>query len=170
MIQIKKHKLKLPNWFTKYGGLIISSLFFICGAIAFFGIFGQGLEMYGGRNWISTEGKIISSSIETTHFSRGGGYDYLGKVQYEFTVDGKIYKGDTLSLPNYRESREEIVIQKLAPYPAGAKTVVYYDPTAPDHSALIQPVLNWIYLIIFIPISLLIMLVSLFMLKASWDL
>ena len=95
--------------------------------------------------WQSVSANITSSNITSIYHSPNSAitnhkntHDYKIDIQYQYTIEGTIYTGNTLyaGLPNiintYLEAKK---IQET--FPVGAKTKAYYNPNNPQQSALL---------------------------------
>jgi hypothetical protein len=94
-------------------------------------------EVQGAKTWRTTSGTITRSEIRAV---KKRDLDNREKVRsapsiaYEYTVNGKRYSGERISLAEIiPESDIEAI---LARYPLGAQVMVYYDPSNPRRAVL----------------------------------
>lgn len=94
-------------------------------------------EVQAAKNWIATTGKVTRSEVralknrEMENRARIRNQPF---VSFEFTVQGKRYTGDRISLGEYISEGD--IEATLARYPVGAQVTVYYDPHNPQRSVL----------------------------------
>lgn len=119
--------------------IIRGVLFVIIGSL----IFIPALRMLGliveGVNWPSTQGRIVSASLE--HFWLSKGEDAMGQVYaphfiYTYTVGGKTFYSDGWRLyPEWTLSKKRAQSQ-LAKFPVRSDVEVFYRPADPRWSVL----------------------------------
>jgi len=84
--------------------------------------------------WPSTEGTVISGSVETSHSTKGGSKSWP-VIRYSFSVKGVEYESDRYSSTVARGSSfwaKEVVEN----HPAGSTIRVFYNPDDPSKSLL----------------------------------
>lgn len=101
--------------------------------IAFFGI--QGLiRVKASLDWPSTQGKVISSSVEQNSNSKST--TYHAEILYEFDVNGTTFKGNCVSYGDYGSSNPSHAQQIVNRYPKYMSVIVHYMPGNPGESLL----------------------------------
>jgi hypothetical protein len=89
-------------------------------------------------------GKVIATSINDMGDPGSTYPDFEPVIQYEYTVDGIRYVGDTYQVKEFgnrtgfREWAEKVVSR----YPVGKACTVYYNPRSPDKCTLVKPNLD----------------------------
>lgn len=122
--------------------------FIIIVCLIFFGI-GIGMlvklaKHYGklqqSKNWLSTNGKIISSDLDAQISTDDDGYQtttYLAKVFFTYEVNGNSYESDRVNFDyGMRTSNVRKPQSVVEQYPTGSDVTVYYDPENPQQSVL----------------------------------
>lgn len=117
---------------------ILSGIFLILIGI---GSIWAGAKMSGWRKitsqWTKTSAKLISKHIGEKKILPGTSLsNFRIYVDYEFTVNGKTYRGNTLNLVEL-ENGEEAMLMKTAErliQKIGDHLVVYYNPANPLQS------------------------------------
>jgi hypothetical protein len=122
--------------------------FIIIVCLIFFGI-GIGMlvklaKHYGklqqSKNWLSTNGKIISSDLDAQISTDDDGYQtttYLAKVFFTYEVNGNSYESDRVNFDyGMRTSNVRKPQSLVEQYPTGSDVTVYYDPENPQQSVL----------------------------------
>jgi len=122
--------------------------FIIIVCLIFFGI-GIGMlvklaKHYGklqkSKNWLSTNGKIISSDLDAQISTDDDGYQtttYLAKVFFTYEVNGNSYESDRVNFDyGMRTSNVRKPQSVVEQYPTGSDVTVYYDPENPHQSVL----------------------------------
>jgi hypothetical protein len=90
------------------------------------------------ESWPTAAGRVVHSDVARQRKPRGT--RYWPDVRYEYTVDGRAYKGRQLTAWEKRFSIEEPGEARrwAARYPQGAEVTVYYDPDDP-HDGVLEP-------------------------------
>jgi hypothetical protein len=89
--------------------------------------------------WPSASGTVLKSRISrSTTFIKGRNVTrYTPLVDYEYSVNGKQYKGKEIMFgwaPNYRsEGRAQAYMDR---YPAGSQVTLFYNPSKPREAVL----------------------------------
>ena len=122
--------------------------FIIIVCLIFFGI-GIGMlvklaKHYGklqqSKNWLSTNGKILSSDLDAQISTDDDGYQtttYLAKVFFTYEVNGNSYESDRVNFDyGMRTSNVRKPQSVVEQYPTGSDVTVYYDPENPQQSVL----------------------------------
>jgi preprotein translocase subunit SecF len=102
-------------------------------------------KLGSSRNWESTEGTVVSASIEeiyrnNTQQNQVGdqSFNYKVTISYQYKVGGQTFTGDQLTagLPNIVSNRVDAddLLQKYVP---NASAEIFYNPKQPNESALI---------------------------------
>lgn len=132
-------------WFAgmMIGKLYIASSFFafISAYIYFWHLF----KLYKAKKWEKTEGVIVNHKVDkfdVENGSRGTVERYRPYYLYEYTVNGKTYKNDQLGVlkKDFSEPKEfvRLVEQKIQKNSKKLTVTIYYDPTQPENSILIN--------------------------------
>ncbi|MCG6157513.1 DUF3592 domain-containing protein [Rubinisphaera margarita] len=94
--------------------------------------------LHGGSastTWPTTEGRVISSTVQTKHGTGGDPSRYFPVVEYEYTVNGESLRGDRISYDTQLMAQSSAAaIAKR--YAAGREVTVFYDPDAPADSVI----------------------------------
>lgn len=136
-------------------GLIVFFMIFLMVGIAFVS-FGVSLLQQGiaSQSWYPTDGKIITSNIETheeTHHSDHGtthSTTYGANIVYQYTVNGINYSSNKVSLGDYSSSDANHAQQIVNRYPVGESVTVYYNPENPSDAVLERGTTEFPYIII----------------------
>lgn len=112
-------------------------------------------------SWPSTEGKIISSRVESKISTNSGKQristtSYFADIMHEYTVRDKEYSSKIISFGNYNSSDRSRAEEIVNRYPDGKKIQVFYNPSDPDNSVLEPGIPISIYVFIAIGVLLLI--------------
>lgn len=103
------------------------------------------LKLSSSRNWISTQGKVTSASIEPIYKNNtqqsavaDQSFNYKVNIRYEYSVDGQTFMGDQLTagLPNIVTHKND-ADDLLTTYSPDSISAIYYNPANPSQSALI---------------------------------
>ena len=111
------------------------------------GIFGFVLFMNlralrAAKDWVSTRGTILSSSIKVLKIPTGGGgkrgsRTNVPTVEYSYQVGEQSYKNNKLYAgPAFGGDKKETVEKFLEQYPEGSSVEVFYNLNNPAESAL----------------------------------
>jgi hypothetical protein len=97
-------------------------------------------QVTAAKSWPSTEGIIVDGSLHTFQMSlpRGGPIIRFGaNITYEYAVGEVLYRNSRFNVdgPQYHSSQRKAEAL-LAKYPIGTEVTVFYDPAAPQNSAL----------------------------------
>ncbi len=111
-------------------GLVFSSMFFGMGSLFLWMIALQpALHVWEAGSWVETPCTITKSNVE-------GNDSYRVAIEYNFTIDGKVYTGDKYDFFDMstggRTSKERIV----AKYKEGSQQVCFVDPDDPSKSVI----------------------------------
>jgi hypothetical protein len=99
-------------------------------------------EVHKAKSWPSTTGKVVISEVQALKKEPGDLGHNMGdtnitnepRVEYNFQVDGRTYRGRRVTI---REKTADFELEPiLARYPVGASVTVYYDPTNPQNAVL----------------------------------
>jgi cytochrome bd-type quinol oxidase subunit 1 len=94
------------------------------------------------QSWPSTSGRIIESALNVYRSGgRHGGSIHEIKVEYEYTVNGQLYKNNLVKAGDqfivvYSVFVNNSMEERIKRYPVGAQVTVYYNPANPGESAL----------------------------------
>ena len=98
-------------------------------------------QSIGSGSWPQTECKILKSQVQDNSDSDGNSYKPI--VEYEYTVDGIKYFGDS---PTFEDisARRKWAISVVAKYTVGETSKCYYDPD--DHAtSVLDPTFLWTF-------------------------
>jgi hypothetical protein len=102
------------------------------------------IKAQNSKNWPATNGKFLSSKVES-YWTRSGSSRrsrrvrmYRAKVLYEYSVDGIKYTSSKISFVGYNSSKRNEVKSIVDKYPKNKSATVYYDPENPE-IAVLQP-------------------------------
>lgn len=102
-------------------------------------LFGGGLAFSGGRMiyrtrastaWPTTEGSVVSSTVETLRSKRS--VSFHPEVRYRYEVNGQSYTSDTISFGGNDSGALAAAQSYTHHYPSGAKVTVHYEPEDPS--------------------------------------
>lgn len=111
----------------------------VAGLVACVGALWKQLMVRRSGLWPSTLGEIVRSEVVRT---RSGAWDsrnssYEARVEYRYAVGGQSYTGTTIDLGgSMHTSLPGHARKRCAAYPAGVRTLVYYDPERPERACL----------------------------------
>lgn len=111
--------------------LALAALCGVFGAGFLYWAFSQMWYVYTSSAWVATEGMITMSQF-IDNPPRG---DDEARIRYIYSVNGETYEGRNL-LPGSLAYADALEAQKVAEYPVGMTTNVYYDPQNPQNSSL----------------------------------
>ena len=96
----------------------------------------SGFARQFAQSWPSTTGKVLMSSVQSSH--SGNSHSTYPVVVYQYEVHGKTYQSQTIKAgEQYLNVRVMGQAQAtVARYPIGASVTVYYNPANPAESAL----------------------------------
>lgn len=120
------------------GTLVFAVVFFVGGLMAY-----QYLtkpiaeEAEAAKEWPTTPGFITLSELNKTRNNEGKDM-YSASVQYDYTVDGKMYNCSGIRTLDGSTSSKSSVKKTLKKYAKGTSVMVYYDPEFPN-SAVLEP-------------------------------
>ena len=119
--------------------LAIFGLIFFCAGttVSTIGINKYLEEETAAETWISAPCKIVSAKLEDRRGSKGN-TTYSPKIVYEFSVNGKTFRGDKIFISlNSASSNYDKEKQRLTKYKGQANC--WFNPEDPTESALIRP-------------------------------
>jgi len=131
------------------------------GLTALFAWAGLGNTWYGwiSQDWPVAEGRILRSEVDEVLVTlqdigrkrsaanaepRGQISRYRPVIVYQWQADGGVYEGDRIdfSAAVSDEDTREAAAAIIAPYPAGSRVDIPYDPNKPSR-AILQPGAHW---------------------------
>ncbi len=86
-------------------------------------------------DWPTTEGKVISSEVES-HKGGEGGTTYGAEVLYEYSVSRTTHSGNKVSFGDYSSSNPGHAREIVNKYPADETVTVHYNPERPEVAVL----------------------------------
>lgn len=114
---------------------IFPMIFVVVGAsVAFFGIRGL-IRAKASVAWPTTQGKVVSSSVEYHKSDKGGG-TYHAAVMYDFSVSETGFSGNRVAYGDYGSSNPSHARQVVNRYPKGQTVTVHYMPGNPEECLL----------------------------------
>lgn len=119
--------------------LAIFGLIFFCAGttVSTIGINKYLAEETAAETWISAPCKIISAKLENERGSKGR-TTYSPKIAYEFSVNGKTFRGDKIFISfNSSSSNYDKEKQRLTKYKGQENC--WFNPEDPTESALMRP-------------------------------
>ena len=136
------------EWVMAGSGLLITIVSVICSvALPLLILGGLGYFLYKrnqqsgaarqlAQSWPSTAGRVLMSSVQSSH--SGSSHSTYPVVVYQYEVHGKTYQSQTIKAgEQYLNVRVMGQAQAtVARYPIGADVTVYYNPANPAESAL----------------------------------
>lgn len=127
-------KERLPFANSTFGvvALIFLPMAVMLGALILNGV----LKVRQAKGWSRAQGRINCSRMASRSPPAGssiGTTENVPDVAYSFSVRGKTYQGNRVSLGNISGSFADEALKR---YPVGATVTVYYDPADPDSNVL----------------------------------
>jgi len=125
---------------ARLGGIAIMAVFglFWTGLTCTFdGFIVDAMVKQSASEKYSSVAGVVRSSTVTSHRGSKGGTTYGAEVKFDYTVNGAAYTGDKYAYGAWvssssRSAAEDIVKR----HPAGATTMVYYNPARPSDAVL----------------------------------
>jgi hypothetical protein len=116
---------------------IFPLIFVAVGAsVAFFGIRAL-VRAKASVAWPTTQGKVVSSSVEYHRSDKGGG-TYHAEVMYDFSVNDTSFTGNRIAYGDYGSSNPSHARQVVNRYLKGQSVTVHYMPSNPEE-CLLEP-------------------------------
>lgn len=95
------------------------------------------LWYHSTASWRLAAGRVLRSWIREQSPELGTASTlYEPEVEYEYTVDSRLFTGYTVSFEDLVSSDPRIAQRIVHDYPSGAMVNVLYDPAQPDHAVL----------------------------------
>ena len=96
------------------------------------------------RHWLYTTGRVINSAVDIQSIFAGRAISssWFPKVEYEYSVNGVDFRGDTVSFGQSYSNDE--VTTLVNEYRVGQSVAVYYDPSDAGRSVLIPGRSSWL--------------------------
>ena len=88
------------------------------------------------KSWPTVIGRIMAS--EMGRHSDKHGTVYTADIQYDYTVNEKLYSGNLISFGHADTSNSDDARSDLNEYPVNKEVKIYYDPDNP-HRSVLQP-------------------------------
>ncbi len=98
------------------------------------------MEVAQAARWPRAQGRVVVSTSEVRHVRSGGPNAddteprTFAKIVYEFTVAGRKYRGNRVSIGEDLGNFQ--VAETIARYPRGKDVIVYYNPRKPAEAVL----------------------------------
>lgn len=96
--------------------------------LAWMGMRQEGAE---SESWPSVPGTITEMRVTETHDARDGTHSKRLEIQYTYSVDGKAYRGDRVSVASNGDADAG-----ARQYPEGKSVNVFYNPKRPGDAVL----------------------------------
>lgn len=106
------------------------------GAVFTFGLWWAWQKSEQTRHWTPVPCRILHSKIASEKPTPNSNPVYRVELQYEFTYEGKVMKGDHIQRVDKDTVHEETARDRLLAYPAGLETTCYVNPTNPEETVL----------------------------------
>jgi hypothetical protein len=116
--------------------LLAAGLILVAGSAGF--LVRNHLRAAEARAWPSAQGRIVESRVRTIHPQEvGTSGDFMPTVRYDFVVQGRTFRGDTIWLDERRSfGSVNVAARELAFLEAGSTVEVKYNPANPREAAL----------------------------------
>ena len=96
------------------------------------------------KSWQSTEGRLLKAYVKTSHTDDGK--TYKAKAEYQYRVNGVLYKGDRVDLSamsdNITDYHHDVVKELKANFRKNKFVTVWFNPDSPGDSILYRD-LRW---------------------------
>ena len=119
--------------------LVLGGICIIGGLLTIiFGLLQAQKAKKASQTWSTAEGEILDSHLQKhkNRSSRGVSVTtYSPEVSYRYTVNGQVYTGNKFGFGSGTFA-EKKANEKIAPYAAGTKATVHYDPAEPSKAVL----------------------------------
>lgn len=118
-------------------------------AMLLFGMFWLGMLVldavpkFMARNWVATSATVLST---TTFRSKGKSPAWCGAINYQYSVDGRVYKSHNVTqshnvMPSDRaglgcDRDQAKTLDTMAKFPDGSTIVIHYNPDDPGRAAM----------------------------------
>jgi Protein of unknown function (DUF3592) len=136
---VKPQSSDLPPAGDGAGSTVVLVVFGLC-LLALAGWMGwEFYSAWSAFSWPTTEGVVRKGRVKEIFKTRGN--QYQTEVEYEYTVDGHRYTGDTFNTRNNYINRDSVASVSQE-YREGARCSVHYNPSSPSQSVLV-PELTW---------------------------
>jgi len=89
------------------------------------------------RNWPLVPGTIVRSFVLVDEDSEGG-KGYTPRVEYDYVVEGKKYRGTRLRYGQTGNSNRERAERVILSYPADSSVPVFFNPSRHDDAVLLR--------------------------------
>ena len=129
----------LIAWFARnpVAANLLMIFILVGGLVAYIGI-RDLLFARASLDWLTTEGKIISSSVERKIDRDRDSSTYQAEIQYEFAVNGVTYSGTRVAFGEHGSNNSTHAKDIVFRYPKGSSVTVYYSESDPD-TCLLEP-------------------------------
>lgn len=119
--------------------LLIFRIFCLLGLVVTVLLLPRYWRVAGSTDWPVTQGIIRDAWIKEGYFGRSKSLHFVPRVRFEYTVDGSLLQGSSITLA-FREpvfASREAAEEALRAFPVGGKVKVWHDPANPSASALV---------------------------------
>ena len=90
------------------------------------------------RRWLPLPCQIISSRVSQERPTPSSNPAYRAVVKYRYTFQNQEMTGTRIKRVDIPSQHEEVVRQKLSPYPVGKELTCYVNPAQPDQAVLLH--------------------------------
>jgi hypothetical protein len=97
------------------------------------------------KSWVSGSARVLSASM---YQRTGKTHDWCAQIRFEYAVNGKVYRNAQFSSGlvsdaacRKEKARTESFLRGVAP---GTGIQIFYDPDAPEKSAIVRENLHWL--------------------------
>ena len=87
------------------------------------------------KSWPTAPIHLISAEVAVGRYKHGGRY-FVVETDYEFKVDGRVYRSNLSKIGEHRFPSDEGALQYLADLKSRAEIRVHYDPHNPEKNAI----------------------------------
>lgn len=88
------------------------------------------------RRWLPLPCRIISSRVAQERPTPNSNPAYRAEVKYRYIFKDQEMTGTKIKRVDIPSQHEEVVQQRLSPYPVGTELTCYVNPAQPDHAVL----------------------------------
>ena len=100
------------------------------------------------QDWLSTQGKIVQSHLQSVRVSRGGrksrnidgsvrlGTAYAPDILYEYRANAQAFQSSQIFIGQQFPSSLSVSNEFVEKYPVGRDVTVYYNPEKPEFATL----------------------------------
>lgn len=126
------------------------AVLFLAGGIVFMWMGANRVkEAKSTLSWPAVTGLVKESKMVTKPAGKNG-VSYGASVLYSYSVNGKGFEGDRLSVDRDWKNNPQKPLETLKKYPPGSETKVYFNPDQPGQAVLVPGATtgSWLFFII----------------------